>query len=890
MIFLLLWAPHTFGSMVLVGREMFQGVGTLTSSNTDSFQAVAGVLNKRFGGPRILPATNGFSMDNCNSTSNNNGQFILPTTATNYFLGCWFFPNQGQMAKGVEQPLISFNYNNSYAFAWLLTNGALVAAQRYGPQILVPLQINQWQWIGLAISNNGSATSTNWDVRFYTMPLGGSLTNCASLFGSGSFYQRQQVNEAFVNSVGAANQSWNGRIGAPSLYSIAGFSDIAYPAELIAPVTPQVWFVNSATGNDTNTGAFPDQAWKSTQKIDDESASCGLFPANSYTNGDTLLIDTSLAPLDLTATNLVFRTRGLNVMATNSVYWTNLVAITLVNSNFTLIGSNTYRITMTNVQPNITVWESDKWMNHPQGASWVSVSNSIATNAGSFWTDGTNIYIHPFGDTSPASDGKIYTRSIGYGAAISLAAMDMNFRDCYAGKTAMIVATNNADGIGAYVVGTASPFGGVSMIVHCYLYYGSKHILGLVASAANSYLTVKDVQCEQCPPYVSCSAWVSYMSGLSGESNNIHQFINCRTDMPVGQIGSVAGTTTGQSIMYMHNSSSGVQFSDVIFNSCQMNGQITLTVCSNLFVTNCVFGSVLPSAVASNIIVNTKFTGGGVGLQYNNANNTIVQNCIDVETNLLVNGQQSAALQGKNVTFRNNTFDFSGYHSPFVNASFGIFLRYGPLTNFSFINNIVINNGFGGTNQFAVIQKFTSTDTCYFSNNLYVLGTSNWMATSYTNGSTATNLTFAQWQARGIDAKSIKETNPNLASNYIPQTNSAAIGNGLNLSSSFTTDYAGNNRPATGNWTIGAFEGVSIGGGGGGATSNVLLAAFIAPGTLALSWSESQTGWILQWQTNDINTGFTTNWIDVIGSGTFTQTNINVDPAIQTMFFRLRSP
>jgi hypothetical protein len=37
-------------------------------------------------------------------------------------------------------------------------------------------------------------------------------------------------------------------------------------------------------------------------------------------------------------------------------------------------------------------------------------------------------------------------------------------------------------------------------------------------------------------------------------------------------------------------------------------------------------------------------------------------------------------------------------------------------------------------------------------------------------------------------------------------TNSPVIGTGTNLSAYFTTDYAGNPRPTTGNWTIGAYE------------------------------------------------------------------------------------
>jgi hypothetical protein len=49
-------------------------------------------------------------------------------------------------------------------------------------------------------------------------------------------------------------------------------------------------------------------------------------------------------------------------------------------------------------------------------------------------------------------------------------------------------------------------------------------------------------------------------------------------------------------------------------------------------------------------------------------------------------------------------------------------------------------------------------------------------------------------------------------------------------------------------------------------------------------------GWILQQQTNSLATGLSTNWADVPGTALVTSTNLTVNPANQTIFFRLRSP
>jgi hypothetical protein len=63
----------------------------------------------------------------------------------------------------------------------------------------------------------------------------------------------------------------------------------------------------------------------------------------------------------------------------------------------------------------------------------------------------------------------------------------------------------------------------------------------------------------------------------------------------------------------------------------------------------------------------------------------------------------------------------------------------------------------------------------------------------------------ANWQQAGWDVHG-QTNNPNLNAGYAPMTPSAAIGNGANLSAFFTTDMAGNPRPATGAWDIGAFQ------------------------------------------------------------------------------------
>jgi len=56
--------------------------------------------------------------------------------------------------------------------------------------------------------------------------------------------------------------------------------------------------------------------------------------------------------------------------------------------------------------------------------------------------------------------------------------------------------------------------------------------------------------------------------------------------------------------------------------------------------------------------------------------------------------------------------------------------------------------------------------------------------------------------------------------------------------------------------------------------------------SLSLSWPAGQ-GWVLQWQTNGLNGGLSTNWVSVPDSASISSTNVTVDSAMPTVFYRL---
>jgi fructan beta-fructosidase len=59
---------------------------------------------------------------------------------------------------------------------------------------------------------------------------------------------------------------------------------------------------------------------------------------------------------------------------------------------------------------------------------------------------------------------------------------------------------------------------------------------------------------------------------------------------------------------------------------------------------------------------------------------------------------------------------------------------------------------------------------------------------------------------------------------------------------------------------------------------------------LTMSWPANYLGWVLQEQTNSLNIGLSTNWVDVAGSANMTATNLLINLASPTVFYRLSPP
>jgi len=68
------------------------------------------------------------------------------------------------------------------------------------------------------------------------------------------------------------------------------------------------------------------------------------------------------------------------------------------------------------------------------------------------------------------------------------------------------------------------------------------------------------------------------------------------------------------------------------------------------------------------------------------------------------------------------------------------------------------------------------------------------------------------------------------------------------------------------------------------------ITAQVMGGQLQISWPQDHLGWLLEVQTNNLTTGLSTNWIAVPNSANVISTNIPINPANGSVFFRLIYP
>jgi hypothetical protein len=805
------------GTMTLLAREPFtNGYRTYTTNNWGgNFTNGVNFIYGRLVGPRLAGQPMEWSGD-CRPTNTSTQPIygMLPLTMTNtdriLFSG-WAYIKSGDMTAGQNSGLFSiFDAFSTPTGFGLVTSNAVLAA-KHGSTIYgtVSYPRNTWFWWGLAVKHNSAAL---YDSRWYIATNGGAPVIFVSVTNATAFRSPSQFVGTQFGMLGGNSANQIMRFGTPSIhrFTSTNFADITIPPDVAIPSgVRNEWYVNPVTGSDTNHGGSPDRAWATATNLVAESRFTGLMPATNWTVGDTVFIDTSASNLVLNGSSVIIRTDGLSI----EPFGTNRYIMfetwrTLTNSQFTKTASWTNIYQTTDTGPNAVIWENDKWLTHPEGANFAAVASLMDTNPGSFWTDGTNMFVHPFGSTAPTNDTKVYTRSFGtYGGVIYASSRNFRLRGAHIRKTAVVNPALNLDLIGEYGIGVTTGADGTNMLIaDCYVDYSAKHAYGFVyGGVSGTMLTISNCVGEQSAPYGSGSVWVSFMDGGGNPSNNVHRYLNCRTFNGIGAIGSTNGAGGGTEI-YSHTTGtptadpfSRFDFIDCTFSNCAMGGgAVSLVVVSNCIVGSVGFGSTI---IERSTVIDDADPLNGATIALNGTN--IIRHSI-FKPSGLTGTAASPAASGVAV-IENCVIDTSRLTLQGGGTNQAVW-RVTNSLNFTFRNNVFIATNTVATNTagvtWALLSQAKSTNTLTFSNNDYWFGSNaNRVMHQFHDGTNQSDRTFAQWQALGYDANSITNP-PALNASYYPSNGSPVINAGLNVGPAI--DYTGTNY-ATRN-DIGAYE------------------------------------------------------------------------------------
>ena len=833
LIFLL---ASTFGcqaALTFVAREPFVGPGSLTSSTPGSnFSSVSGTLTMVRVGPRTASiAAPGWSADiRTTGAANYRGTVNLSGPASLCGMwGAWVRIKTLPQAGGYLSVMQLIDQTSNIVMDFSINSSGVISARPYNyggtsPTFTSPpITANTWVWLAVAWQIQ-SGSNFPYGIRCLSMPLGGPLTT----WGSADGLCALATSFTFVN-VGLQTGGTGPmlRIGCPSLYSMSSFADIAYPTDVIPPVEqPRDWYVNTTSGNDSNDGATASTAWKTAGKIALESQYCGMLDSNvaGPGGGDILHIDTSGSPLVIGAGTLTFATQGLTVEPPAGQTYIKFQAEEIIaNSSFSPTPGLGQTYQTADTQTNAVAWQNDLWMWHVKSASYGAAAsvtdphtgtttNYPSTGAaldaipGSFYTDGTNLYIHPFGNTNPKTDAQVYTRSINRGGGLAAVAFTAgNFRAIgfYVRKTTLVDANDNDFGAYCLQDGVLAGNGFSSSVEGGYFAYGDKHCFGSTSGVTGSTLLVLNTECEQGHPYCGYGGqtpFVSYTGATTAD--NVHIYRGCTCLNRSGLIGSTSGDPvgTGGDIFLSHNNGAGISFASITLDDCNFaSGSASVGVANNLVVSNQTQIGEINTSCPNTTVQQTTFPYQLVQMA-TGATNLTVENCLIKPTFALSPAPPYYGfLVFGNVTIEGCTFDLSG-----ITGNSASYFLQGMIQRLASLNLTFRNNAYiapSGEN-LPLLYNVAGTDVLTFDHNAYDLGAGTIIARNY-HGSTTTDLDFAQWQALGLDCTNSSLNADLMLQSDVPQSGSPLINGGADLGSMNDitgTLYAHRN-------TVGAYQG-----------------------------------------------------------------------------------
>lgn len=735
-----------------VNFEPFAEIGTLTSTNVGKLGIISGTFYER----AVGPSTNGGAGWSANLRGGNNyhSTSVASGAQTCGMAGAWFYFDSYTIVPAHTAILVGLcklTFNNIYAAIRLDQNGAinLYASSATQTGVWTP-PLRTWIWFAQSWTNSGAGAYT---VNSYAMTNGGSLfqlgTNAigssvtATLFAIGGSWDT------------GGTSSFIGRYGMPSIYAMANLTDAAYPSDIVRPQSPPyTWYVSPSTGSDSNTG-LSGSPWLTVDKFNTESLNGGIMPSSTLLpgGGDTVIFDNTI-PLTISSNTLNLGTSGMRCLFTNGPV---VAYATLASTNWTkTVGQTNTWETTDNSSADLTgvvLWEDDKWMTHPTGANYAAVKNTMDTNAGSFFSDGTKVYVHPFGNTDPTSDGKVYTRSRNRNtpngdAAVQTISSNIWVDGLQVSKTTLCRSTDG-DPYSAYCFqwGLVNS-GGTNILSNFYVSYFSKHGVGnTTGNLTNSCCIRTNGLYGPGSPYAGFGGQTADVDYALGGSGNTFQYYNCTNLTNSGVIGGIGGTSSGAQFWVSHGS--GKPFNGGLFNNVYTVADFLDqgVNAGTIYFTNSTFAF---AGFSSDFDIQNCQTTAGVPTQLATNHTGRIINSILTPIYLHTGPAYSAQLAGTQAVV-NCTIQWTP--ASYVPANAAVWSK-ADKTTFFFTNNILT---MPATGDFVLLNLFTTNDVLALGNNVYQSGITNIICTTYNDGTTTTNRNFTQWRALGFDAGSVNQ-------------------------------------------------------------------------------------------------------------------------------------
>lgn len=671
-------------------------------------------------------------------------------------------------------------------------------------------QLTANTWYYMASSWNSHSASSLLDGVVSLGTLGSALTNIYT-------YTNLNISDVITGIVYGNNGTtfWSGKITGTTLDELADYTDIGIPADMIAPPSTRSTYYVASNGSDLNSGAYSTNAFgtgfmlanlfryggasgnmtpwvlaSNTNAASPTTISHDVWNNNVMSgviiaNGDRILIDTSSGVLRTTnAVNIT--TNNIGVELGSATATQARISPWFVLSGFTQYDSVNWPLIWqaADAQCGSVMWEDKKWMNNPTNSAGtiVAARTNLSAVPGSFFSDCTNIYFTTFDASDPNSNGKLYEASQWIWNKDTLSQYQLFNDDGSANYIHDIQAYGNlwrdqTNGVwsDAYVFrqGCDGPFA----MVNCDLRYGGKHVYGAVSGATNLYRLVANTACNQGSPWTD-------ITGASG-FNNIVEFPS--TNTPSGRnayyinvdasknslIGSADGQIGGDFLFHTSGTNLANSYSNIWLFGCS-GGQawgVSMVQNGGTIISNCTCSYMTLGLQTNQSVWNTRVNGhlsGTVGTTF--MRNFILNRIDDLSENFTLIGPwnfQNCTIDGRNGIMNgpNNTVLQSGGSS----SVFGF-------TNCVFIPTVTASNYVTGF-------KMLTNDVVHFDNNV-------WMSNSEGTviSTNNTRLTFAQWQATGMDTHGTN-ADPALSANYRPYAKTPTWNIGLENGPAI--DYSG---------------------------------------------------------------------------------------------------